>query len=98
MKLRFANEDLRSAAKAKGVRIWQLAENLNISETTMAKLLRHELPNEKKLGCWQSLMRSPPRTVSSTTISNFFLGRFAAFGLRDFNFNFSGILFHSEVI
>lgn len=48
MKLRFANEDLRSAAKAKGVRVWQLAEKLNVSETTMAKLLRHELPNEKK--------------------------------------------------
>lgn len=48
MEVRYANEDVRAAAKEKGVRFWQLAEKLGVSDTTLAKLFRHELPDNKK--------------------------------------------------
>lgn len=42
------NNDLRSEAKTAGVRLWQISEALKISDPTMTRLLRHELPPEKK--------------------------------------------------
>ena len=42
------NADLRARAKKKGVLLWQVAERLNISDTQFSKMLRHELPKEKK--------------------------------------------------
>ncbi len=44
----FYNEDLRREAKTAGVRFWQISEVLGISEPSMTRLLRHELPPEKK--------------------------------------------------
>ena len=50
-----ANADIRSTAKTKGVRLWEIAEFLkeiaeflNVSDPTMTRMLRRELPNEEK--------------------------------------------------
>ena len=43
-----ANSDIRSTAKTKGVRLWDIGEFLNVSDPTMTRMLRRELPNEEK--------------------------------------------------
>ena len=43
------NQDLREAFRVANVRQWEVAEALGISEMTMVKWLRRELPEEKKL-------------------------------------------------
>lgn len=42
------NEDVRTAIKKCGIKHWQLADILNISEATMIRKLRHELASEEK--------------------------------------------------
>lgn len=42
------NCDIRTAAKQKCVRLWELAERLRISEPTMTRKLRRELPADEK--------------------------------------------------
>ena len=42
------NADLRSEAKIAGVRWWQIGESLNMSEPSVTRLLRHELPESQK--------------------------------------------------
>lgn len=43
------NKDLREAFRIANVRQWEVAEAIGISEMTMVKWLRRELPEEKKL-------------------------------------------------
>ena len=43
-----ANSDMRSTAKTKGVRLWEIAEFLKVSDPTMTRMLRRELPNKEK--------------------------------------------------
>lgn len=43
-----ANADIRAKAKCAGVRMWELADHLNISEPTVTRKLRHELPQAEK--------------------------------------------------
>ncbi|MBQ4569392.1 MAG: hypothetical protein IJA62_05000 [Ruminococcus sp.] len=43
-----ANIDIRTAAKEKGVRLWEIANAMNISEPTMTRMLRHELSAVEK--------------------------------------------------
>lgn len=43
------NKDLRAYAKKKGVFFWQIASNMGISEPTMTRKLRTELPEQDKL-------------------------------------------------
>ena len=43
-----ANADLRYAAKENGIRLWQVADVAGISETTMTRRLRRELPEAEK--------------------------------------------------
>ena len=43
-----ANSDIRSTAKTKGVRLWEIAEFLKVSDPTMTQMLRRELPNKEK--------------------------------------------------
>ena len=43
-----SNMVIRSASKSAGVRLWQIAEALEIQETALSRKLRHELPTEKK--------------------------------------------------
>lgn len=43
-----SNLDIRSAAKSKGVLLWEIASKLGISEPTMTRKLRRELPAAEK--------------------------------------------------
>lgn len=42
------NLDFRKSAKAAGIPLWRIAEALGISEPTMTRKLRHELPEAEK--------------------------------------------------
>lgn len=42
------NTEIRETAKQSGVFLYAVADKLGISEPTMTRLLRHELPDEKK--------------------------------------------------
>ena len=46
--LRRENEDLRKYREAAGVRQWELAEHLGMTEFTFCRKLRHELSKEEK--------------------------------------------------
>ena len=46
--MKLSNNDLREMAKAKNVRFWEIAEKMKISDPTMTRLLRKELPKEEK--------------------------------------------------
>lgn len=43
-----ANQDIRNYAKQNGVKLWQVAKVKGISEPTMTRLLRQELPESEK--------------------------------------------------
>lgn len=43
-----ANTDVRETAKKRGVRLWEIAEFLNVSDPTMTRKLRRELPADEK--------------------------------------------------
>lgn len=43
-----ANTDIRTTAKEKKVRFWEVAEYLKISEPTMSRKLRRELSEREK--------------------------------------------------
>lgn len=42
------NKDIRNLLKEKGIFNWQLADKLGISEATLTRKLRRELPTEEK--------------------------------------------------
>lgn len=42
------NMDLRIAMKLHGVPFWKLADALNVSEVTVYRKFRHELPDDQK--------------------------------------------------
>lgn len=43
-----ANKDLRDYARIKDVRLWQIADRLNICDSNFSRRLRKELPASKK--------------------------------------------------
>lgn len=43
-----SNKEIRDYARIKDVRLWQIADKLNISDSNFSRLLRRELPDEKK--------------------------------------------------
>lgn len=43
-----ANKDLRNRAKKSNVSLWEIADVMGISEPTMTRYMRRELPNQKK--------------------------------------------------
>lgn len=42
------NQDVKNYAKAKGVRLWQIAEVLKINDGNFSRRLRKELPEAQK--------------------------------------------------
>lgn len=42
------NKDIRDYARIKDVRLWQIADKLNLCDSNFSRLLRHELSEEKK--------------------------------------------------
>lgn len=43
-----ANEDLRAKAKAAGVRLWQIAPRMGMSEATLTRHLRFPMPEDER--------------------------------------------------
>lgn len=43
-----SNWDIRQAAKARKVCLWQIAEHMGVSEPTITRRLRRELPEDEK--------------------------------------------------
>ncbi len=41
--MQFANKEIRSNAKEAGVRLWQVAKAIGVSEATLTRMLREEL-------------------------------------------------------
>ena len=42
------NQEVREAAKAAGVKLWQVAEGLGMCDSVFSRKLRHELPEKTK--------------------------------------------------
>lgn len=42
------NQDIRTMANKAGVKLWQIAEQLNINDGNFSRKLRKELPTEEK--------------------------------------------------
>ena len=42
------NEAIREAAKKNGVKLWQIAERVKLSDSNFSRKLRRELPKEEK--------------------------------------------------
>ena len=42
------NHDIKKAASAAKVKLWQIADELGITDSTFSRKLRHELPTEEK--------------------------------------------------
>lgn len=42
------NNDIRNMALMQGVKLWQIAERLEITDSYFSRMLRKELPKEKK--------------------------------------------------
>ena len=42
------NLDIRMDVKNANVKLWDVGEKIGISDVAMSRLLRHELPDEKK--------------------------------------------------
>ena len=43
-----ANKDIRTTAAMEGVKLWQIADQLGITDNWFSRKLRHELPEEEK--------------------------------------------------
>ena len=42
------NEQIRAAAKTAGVKLWQIAEAVGLSDGNFSRKLRHELPADEQ--------------------------------------------------
>lgn len=42
------NQEIRRKAKETGVKLWQIADKLGITDVTFSKKLRHELAEDEK--------------------------------------------------
>lgn len=42
------NQDIRAAAQSAGIKLWQIADALNITDGNFSRKLRKELPQEDK--------------------------------------------------
>ena len=43
-----SNQLIREYAKISGVKLWEVAERLNMQDTNLSKMLRHQLSNDKE--------------------------------------------------
>lgn len=48
------NKNLKRHAAANGVRLWEIADHVGISEVTLSRWMRHELPEER----YKAMMRA----------------------------------------
>lgn len=52
------NAEVREYAKSKGVKHWQIAEELGITEFTFSRQLRHELSEDRKKAIFSAIDRA----------------------------------------
>ena len=50
-----ANEDIRKAASEAGVKLWMVAEAIGMNDSCFSRLLRRELPDERKQTIFQAI-------------------------------------------
>ena len=50
-----ANVDIRTAAEQAGIKLWQIADRYGVYDGNFSRLLRKELPTEKKEGRIQAV-------------------------------------------
>ena len=43
-----SNKEIRDYARIKDVKLWKIAEKLNLCDSNFSRLLRHELSDKKK--------------------------------------------------
>ena len=55
--MRVANREIRTAAKRERIPLWAVADELGISESTMTRWLRHELPDTEREKLLQIIAR-----------------------------------------
>ncbi len=41
------NQEIRELAKSKGIKLWQIADKLQLNDGNFSRLLRYDLPVEK---------------------------------------------------
>ncbi len=46
--MNMTNMEIRQKALTFGIRLWQIAEALGVSDFALSRMLRHELPDEEK--------------------------------------------------
>jgi hypothetical protein len=51
------NDDLRKMAKKQGVWLWKIADELSLTDGNFSRLLRYELPTEKRTQITQIIDR-----------------------------------------
>ena len=42
------NKEIRDYIKSKGIPMWRVAERLGIADSNFSRMLRYEIPNDKK--------------------------------------------------
>lgn len=57
-----ANQDIRQEARAANIPLWKIAHALGISEPTITRKLRFELPDEEKIKIFE-VIKSLKREV-----------------------------------
>ena len=61
------NTDIRTAAKQNGVRLWEVADRLNVSEPTITRWLRAELADERKAAIIEAIDRVAAQHAEQST-------------------------------
>lgn len=51
------NQEIRSAVKEAGIKMWQLADEVGIADTTLCRRLRHELSEAEKAHILEAISR-----------------------------------------
>lgn len=50
------NEDVRRVARERGVKLWEVAEQLGCADATLSRKLRRELPTDEKKAIMDIIM------------------------------------------
>ena len=45
--MQLANKEIREKARSAGVRLWQISKEIGVSESTLTRMLREELPENE---------------------------------------------------
>ena len=65
-----ANNALRQAARESGVKLWELADALDVSEATVTRMLRRELDAEKQSNLLEIINAIAQQKRNAATTTN----------------------------